>query len=163
MTSVSTTGRDQLHTVVAGRTVVLVTAQQAVGESILRQLRGLDADRILVLGPPGLAPAATAIDAELVMVDLGDEDSADTRRRWEALLEDPPSGLRNLMDARDPDRNALVLISPWFATAELLGRPVFGASRSGWTTAEDKLLRDRLWATAGVPSNPDAAAAVIGR
>lgn len=84
------------------------------------------------------------------------------RGRWEALLDDPPSGLRNLLDARDPDHNALVLVSPWFATVELLGRSVFGAPQSGWTTDEDRLLADRLWASAGVPSGAGAAAAVTG-
>ncbi|HEX2301538.1 MAG TPA: hypothetical protein VHH34_24055 [Pseudonocardiaceae bacterium] len=160
--SVSGTDCDQLRTVVAGRTVVLVTADQAAGESVLHQLNGLDADRILVLGPPGLASPATAVDAELVEVDLGDDDPVATRQRWEMLLDDPPSGLRNLLDARDPRHTALILVSPWLARAELLGRPVFGAPQSGWTTAEDTLLAERLWAPAGDPSNQAAAVLATG-
>lgn len=154
--SVSAAVRDQLRTLVAGRTVVLATTHPAAGESILRQLHELGPSRILVLGPPALEPLTRAIDAELVEVDLADENSEDensvvTLRRWEGLLDDPPSGLRNLLDARDPDHNALVLVSPWLTTVELLGRPVFGAQRPGWAGREDKMLADQLWEVAGIP------------
>jgi hypothetical protein len=155
--STSTTVRDDFRSLVAGRMVVLVTAHPAAGASILRQLHGLGADRILVLGPPGLAPLAAAIGAELVEVDLEDEDSAASQRYWEALLDSPPSGLRDLLDARDPGRGALVLVSPRFATTELLGRPVFGAQRPGWAGHEDTLLANRLWAAAGIPAIPSGA------
>ncbi|MGH3938964.1 MAG: hypothetical protein ACRDTG_10075 [Pseudonocardiaceae bacterium] len=47
--SVPTTVGDQLHPLVAGRTVVLATADPS--DPALRHLRELDADRMLVLGP----------------------------------------------------------------------------------------------------------------
>ena len=143
--SLSTTLHDQLHTLVADRTVVVATAHQAGGELVLRRLHELGAGRILVLGPPALAPLAAALDTELVEVDLGDADDAVTTQVWEALLGDPPSGLRNLLDARDPLREALVLVSPELGTVELLGRPVFGADRPGWDAYQDTVLAARLW------------------
>lgn len=165
--SVSTSVHDQLRTLVTGRTVVLATADRAAGESVLRRLHELGAGRILVLGPPGLAPPAATVDAELVEIHLGmdaeDENPETTQRRWEAMLDDPPPGLRNLVDARDPDRTALILVSPWFATTELLGRPVFGTQRPGWDGYEDRLLAERLWDEAVVAATSDAACRATGR
>lgn len=152
--SVSVPASDYLRTLVAGRTVVLATAHLTAGGSILQQLRELGAGHILVLGPPAFRRLTTTAGAELIMVDIGDEDPAITRQRWESLLADPPPVLANLLDARDPDRSALVLVSPWFTTDELLGRPVFGAHRPSRASFEHKLLVDWLWDNAGMPTEP---------
>lgn len=153
VSSTSATVSDQLHALVTGRTVVLATADPTAGESMLRHLRELGADHLLVLGPPALRSVAAVVGAELVTVELDDEDPVVTRQCWTTLLADPPPGLRNLVDARDPDHNALLLVSPGLETAEVLGRPVFGAHRPGWATCEETLLADRLWEAAGVPAS----------
>lgn len=150
--SVAATVRHRLGPLVAGRTVVLAMADPV--ESLLRQLRELGAGRLLVLGPATCRPLAAAVDAELVVVDLADENPQLTRQRWETMLADPPPGLQRFIEVRDPDRTALILVSPWFDTAELLGRPVFGAHRPGWAAYEGTLPADQLWDAAGIPHAP---------
>jgi len=70
------------------------------------------------------------------------------------ILAELPADALTALDAWDPDRNAVVLASPFFTGPAIGGRPVIGGRRPEWAALEDKTIADALWDDAGVPRAP---------
>jgi hypothetical protein len=145
---------ERLRPLVAGRPVVLAGSQLAGGGSTLDHLRGLGCGPVLLIGPPGLAAQARAAGATFLPARVEGPDSTIVERRWDALVADPPAEMAAVIEAHDPDRQALVLLSPRSEATELAGRAVFGARRPAWVAMEDKLEADALWDAAGIERAP---------
>lgn len=149
--AVCATVRQQLSSVVAGRAVVMAASHLVADGSILAHLRELGAGTMLVVGSPAFQAIAEQAGARFVLVDPGGDDSVVLRRRWEAMLDDPPDTVRQEVERHDPDGTAVVLLSPWFERTTFLGRAAFGAQQPRWAVYEDKLMADELWTRAGIP------------
>jgi hypothetical protein len=67
------------------------------------------------------------------------------------ILANLPADALAALDAWDPERQAVVLASPFFTGNWIGGRPLIGGRRPEWEALEDKTIADALWDAAGVP------------
>jgi hypothetical protein len=75
----------------------------------------------------------------------------DEFRQWERLMAAPPPDVRDVLDAFDPERDALLLLLPFQASDTFADRRAFGARRKEWVALEDKTVCDEMFDRAGVP------------
>lgn len=75
-------------------------------------------------------------------------------RRYEHALAHPSPEVQALVDAYDPDREAIVIASFIHNGHPVAGRPVFGGRRAVDLALEDKTIIDALWDRCGVAHAP---------
>jgi hypothetical protein len=100
----------------------------------------------------GTGPVPGPGDAEMHLLPEGSAASVVAATHAQIkILADLPADALAALEAWDPDRQAVVLASPFFTGTEIAGRPVIGGRRPEWAALEDKTIADALWDAAGVP------------
>jgi len=140
---------------IGGRRVVLAGLPIAGAPRWIRELRGLGADRVFVVGTArGTGELPDPDQAEWVDLDIQATDAVDEFRQFERLAADAPAELIEALDRFDPQGDALVLVGPFHAVTAIAGRPIVGGRRPEWVALEDKTTNDALFDRAGVDRPP---------
>ena len=139
---------------------------------LVRELRSLGAERcLLIASGEGTGELPDEADADHVMVEVDGRDVIDLFRCWERRMATPDAGVSDVVERFDPDRTAVVLVTPVQAIRTVAGRPAYGARRPEWVALEDKTTVDAFWDRIGVHRAPaeivaaerDAVVAAAGR
>jgi hypothetical protein len=137
--------------VVDGRDVILAGAVLAGFTPQIARLRERGARRVLcIANGTGTGPLPEGDDVETVMLDFRSDSVVHEFRQWEQLMAAPPAAATDALDAFDPQRNALLLITTFQACSAFGDRRGFGARRPEWVALEDKTTCDELFDRAGV-------------
>lgn len=146
---------DLVRPFVAGRKLIMTGAPLAAYTGLVSTLRKLGADSLfLVANGEGTGDLPSPDDAKWVTLDIRAANVMEELRSTRRLLEKPAAHLMEALDTWDPERQAVVLGTPFIVTARLLGRRVWGGRRPGWEEIEDKVLVDSIWDGAGVTRVP---------
>lgn len=116
----------------------------------------LGVERVMAIGlGRGTGALPDDLTAEVHVIDPGPADSLMAAMRGSAaLLEEPPAGLVELVEAFDPEHQAWVMLDPTSRQQSLCDRPVFGSRQPAWWELEDKTTNDALFDAAGVARAP---------
>lgn len=141
---------------VRGRRVVIVAGVLAGATREVRQLAGWGAGPFLVVASTrGTGELLGPDEAQVCLATAGSPLSMTEAVRAEAAFPaDPPAAVRDAVAAFDPDRTALVLLSPLATADRFLGRQTLRGRPPAYEAMEDKSLADALWDAAGVTRAP---------
>jgi hypothetical protein len=148
--------RARLEELFRGRRVICALAPLAGWTDTVALLAEAGAARPLLLASAvGAGPVPGPDDAEIVMVDVPVAPTlTDEVRQQEHEVRHLSAEVVTAVEAYDPGRTAVWLVSPFISTAPLLGREVLGGRPAAWFALEDKLLADDVWDAVGVPRAP---------
>jgi hypothetical protein len=150
-TTLSSVGK-KLYPLVKGRLFVLVGDSVAALGAEADSLLALGAARVLLIGD-GLGISGPPDDprVEWRLLDVGEREVSDGRRRAAASLSALPSELVSWLDAFDPARSAEVFnFNGRYTASTIAGRRISGTTRPDWVALDDKTVCDRLWDAAHV-------------
>ncbi|MDP9333142.1 MAG: hypothetical protein M3Q30_07520, partial [Actinomycetota bacterium] len=151
--------RSQLRAVFAGRSVILAGGVAASAVQPVDQLRGLGAERFLVVSSgTGTGRGPDGPDVELLTLERGGPaaDLIASFREDEREIARPSDDVLDALRRFDDLGDAIVLVPPFLDVRKLGNRRVFGARRSEWVAIEDKTLADELFDATDVPRPPSA-------
>jgi hypothetical protein len=136
---------------------VIVTGGPVAGlASLAGAVRGLGAERVLVLGSEGLGsgPLPAPGEAEWLALDASGASLIDAVRAGHRALADLPQHAREVIERFDPAHDALVVATFLNELPEVAGRPCLAFRQPAWVAVEDKVTVDALWDRAGVARAP---------
>ncbi|NHN54316.1 hypothetical protein G9U51_00765 [Calidifontibacter sp. DB0510] len=149
--------RDQRRDLVHARPVIIVAPVLAATTRLLPGLQDDGAGPILVVtwgDGTGELPA----EGSVTVVRAGSleaRDVVDELQAWSALLTEPPARVRTAVEAHDPERSAIVLLSVPAPAASFCGRPTVGNRSAEQEKLEDKTLSRQIWSGAGIAHAPE--------
>ena len=147
--------RDLIRYQFAGRKIIMAGAPLAAFTSAIPTVKELGATELFILASGvGAGDLPSSDDARWAILDTRSDTMIGSFRKMERLLDDLPADVRRGLDDWDPEKEAVLLPSPFYYRNELAGRRVYGWRRPEWLALEDKTVADGLWDAAGVDRAP---------
>lgn len=153
---------DHLRGLLSGRPVVCGVAPLAGMNDWVALLARAGARKpLLVYSVRGAGPVPTPEDAHLVEIERPRFPTiTEELRTDDALLRSLPARVRDAIDAYDPGREGLWLVSPFVSADPIDERPVAGGRPRAWSALEDKIVADQMWDAVGYPRSPSRVVAI---
>ena len=146
---------EALSSFVRNRRVVLVGGPLVGATALVKRLRALGAERVLVIASGvGTGDQPDATDADWVVVEHSAADIVAGIRAEEAMLRQPPTEVLDALARFDAGRDALVILQDVASVSRIADRPLLGARPPEWVALEDKTVVDALWDDWGVARVP---------
>lgn len=135
-----------------GRRIIVALDVLVAGADLAARLAELGvAEVLLIAGSRGTGHLDDEVERDAMLLGTSADDLMGAIRAFESALDDPPQPVRDVIEAFDPGREALVVTTMFSGRQQLCGRPVLGARAPAWRALEDKTRVDALWDAAGVP------------
>lgn len=148
--------RDLIRPVFAGRKWIIAAGVLVGTTPIVRLLRQLGAEPPFVLcGQIGTGEPPSDEDiAGWMSLDVHASSMIQEIRSIEHAFDDLPAPARGALDRFDPDRQAVVLGTPFARSPEVAGRRRYTWRPPSWQGLEDKIIADEIWDEARVERAP---------
>lgn len=150
---------ESITTVHRGKKWILTTQAAADAEPIVEQLRESDSGSLMIVAAIEGVGGIPAVERIYYTRRRGDTVMKGIRAYLDSI-EYPGEELLAAVDAFDPDREAMNLLSAFSRKTEFFGRPIYGARPAEWGALEDKMLIDELCDEADIARAPSELVAV---
>ncbi len=143
----------RLAGLVEGRKVITgVAPLAALTEPASLFLRAGARKPMLLHTSRGTGPVPGEDEAHLVHVEVsGYATMSEEIRDQDRVLRNLPARVAAVLDAYDPDGEALHDPGPFVTREPIRGRAVLGGRERAWAALEDKMLADEIWDAVGYP------------